>query len=87
MAVRALCVLVLVLRRAGADERRSRLLARFPAPRPGFDRDEYPPAVGRAVVRADVAYVPSAENRSHGAVLGTKLRRLCDGTRVSYTFY
>ena len=77
---------VLVLRRAGADSRRSRLLRSF-ATRSGMDRDEYPPAVARGSVRADVAYVPSAENRSHGAVLGVKLRRYCDGTRFRYVFY
>ena len=36
----------LVLNRPGADARRDRLLAAF-ATRPGQDRDEYPPAVGR----------------------------------------
>ena len=55
--------------RAGLAPRRRRrpslaLLAdRHPA---RMDRDEYPPAVARAV-RADVAYVPSSENRSHGS--------------------
>src|SRR3954469_627209 len=37
---------VLVLNRPGADGRRDRLLAGW-VPRPGYDRDEYPPAVGR----------------------------------------
>lgn len=36
----------LVVNRAGADERRERLLHDIPT-REGFDRDEYPPAVGR----------------------------------------
>jgi hypothetical protein len=88
----------LVLNREGADERRERLLDRYRS-RPGLDRDEYPPAVGRGRGagltrgarprgwRAHVAYVPSAENRSHGATLGTKLRRFCDGTRFRYVFY
>ena len=89
---------MLVLNRAGADERRERLLGRS-APRAGMDRDEYPPAVGRGrgahLVRgshprgwkADVAYVPSSENRSHGSTMGIKLRRFCDGTRFRYVFY
>jgi hypothetical protein len=77
---------VLVLHRAGADARRDRAL-RGVATRPGVDRDEYPPAVARRSGPADVAYVPSAENRSHGATLGTKLRRFCDGTRFRYVFY
>lgn len=66
----------------------------------GFDRDEYPAAVGggrangdqRGLVRgsapigwrADVRYVPSGENRSHGSVLGAKLLGLCNGTRLRY---
>lgn len=82
----------LVLNRRGADERRDRLLEDYPT-RSGFDRDEYPPAVGRGRGkglqrgsdprgwRADVRYVRSAENRSHGASLGAKLRAFCNGVR------
>jgi hypothetical protein len=82
----------LVLNRSGADARRDRLLAPYPT-RPGRDRDEYPPAVGRGKGpglehgtnptgwRADVRYVPSHENRSHGSTMGIKLRRFCNGTR------
>ena len=77
---------VLVVNRTGADSRRSRLL-RSTDTRRGMDRDEYPPAVARASVRASVAFVPSSENRSHGATLGIKLRRFCDGTRFRYVFY
>jgi hypothetical protein len=35
---------------------------------------------------ADVAYVPSSENRSHGSSLGAKLRGFCNGTRFQYGF-
>jgi len=92
---------VMVANRPGADARRDRLLDGVPTRR-GFDRDEYPAAVGRgrangssrALVRgrnprgwkADVAYVESGENRSHGSSLGAKLRRFCDGTRFRYVF-
>jgi hypothetical protein len=92
---------VMVVNRKGADARRDRLLEMFPT-RAGFDRDEYPAAVGRGkpngdqrgLVRgvnpvgwmADVAYVPSSENRSHGSSLGAKLRAFCDGTRFRYVF-
>jgi hypothetical protein len=88
----------LVLNRPGADARRDRLL-RDVATRAAYDRDEYPPAVGRGrgkgLVggsgprgwRADVRYVESSENRSHGASLGGKLRRFCDGTRFRYRFF
>jgi len=89
---------VLVLDRRGAEARRERLLSGR-STRPGMDRDEYPPAVGRGkgahLVRgsnprgwlADVMFVPSSENRSHGSTMGVKLRRFCDGTRFRYVFY
>ena len=92
---------ILVLNRPRADDRRDRLLQDI-ATRAGFDRDEYPPAVGRGrpngnqkgLVRginpigwmADVMYVASSENRSHGSSLGAKLRGLCNGTRFRYVF-
>jgi hypothetical protein len=87
----------LVVNRRGADERRERLL-RNVATRDGLDRDEYPPAVGRGrgeglTAGADPRVAgrrplrPSGENRSHGARLGIKLRRFCDGTRFRYVFY
>ena len=90
---------VLIVNRVNADARRRKAVAVLPTKR-GFDRDEYPPAVGRgkgppwlrrglAPVgwKADVAYVPSGENRSHGSRLGIKLRRYCDGQRFRYVFY
>jgi hypothetical protein len=88
----------LVLNRPGAGGRRDRLLAPVPT-KAGYDRDEYPPAfargVGAGLTRglhptgwmADVEYVPSGENRSHGSSMGPKLRRFCDGTRFRYVFY
>jgi hypothetical protein len=87
----------LVVNRRGADARRDRLLQDIPT-RDGFDRDEYPPAVGRGKGKglmrgrhprgwkADVRYVPSSENRSHGSSLGAKLRPFCNGTRFRYVF-
>src|SRR5918999_1841241 len=82
----------LVLNRRGADEQRERLLRDIPT-REGFDRDEYPPTVGRGAGRgwsgsqpaslegwkADVRYVP----RSHGATLGDRLERFCNGTALA----
>jgi hypothetical protein len=62
------------------------------------ESDEYPPAVGRGKGaglergrnprgwKADVRYVASSENRSHGASLGAKLRDFCSGTRFRYVF-
>jgi len=90
---------VMVLNRRGTNARRDRLLAGYPT-RDGYDRDEYPASFGRGSTfrwlmrgsdptgwRASVMYVPSSENRSHGSVLGIKLRRFCDGTRFRYVFY
>ncbi len=77
---------VYVINRPGASARRDRLLAGIQT-KPGYDRDEAPPAMGRATWRADVEYVPSAENRSAGSVMGIKLRRYCDGTKFRYVGY
>lgn len=92
---------IMVVNRKGKEKRRERLLASV-ATRAGFDRDEYPAAVGRGRANgasqglvkgtdpigwmADVQYVPISENRSHGSVLGAKLRQLCNGTRFRYAF-
>jgi hypothetical protein len=88
----------LVLNRDGAAERRARLLEGV-ATKSGYDRDEYPPALARGRGagltkgidprgwRADVALVPSHENRSHGSTMGLKLRRFCNGTKFRYVFY
>jgi hypothetical protein len=87
----------LVLHRPGASARRTRLLEDVPT-RDGYDRDEYPPAVARGRGfhirgvdprgwKADVAYVPSSENRSHGSTMGIKLKRFCNGTKFRYVFY
>ena len=89
--------LVLVVNRRKAEERRERLMREIPT-REGFDRDEYPPAVGRGNGRdlergrrprgwrADVRHVPSSENRSHGATLGALLAPYCNGVRFRYVF-
>lgn len=88
---------ILVINRTGADARRDHLLEDIPT-RDGYDRDEYPPAVGRGKGKglergtdprgwkADVRYVPSSENRSHGSSMGAKRRRFCNGVRFRYAF-
>jgi hypothetical protein len=86
-----------VLNRVGFGDRRTRLLEHVATKR-GYDRDEYPPALGRHCMglttgadphgwRADVALVPSHENRSHGSTMGLELRRFCSGTKFRYVFY
>lgn len=92
---------VMVVNRNGADRRHDHLLA-LVATKPGFARNEYPTAVGRGKANglssglmrgvnpigwlADVEYVPISENRSHGASLGAKLGKLCNGVRFRYVF-
>jgi hypothetical protein len=77
---------ILTVNRAGAAKRRSKLLADFPTA-PGRDRDEYPMAMARATVRADVALVDSSQNRGAGSVQGIKLRRYCSGQRFKIVWY
>lgn len=77
---------ILRVRRAGAEERRRRLLAGVPS-RPGHDRDEYPPAMARATIAADVALVDARQNRGAGSVQGIKLRRWCSGQRFQIVWY
>ncbi|MSW49599.1 MAG: DNA-entry nuclease [Actinobacteria bacterium] len=77
---------VLTVHRAGAERRRSMLLAGMPT-RPGMDRDEYPMAMARTSVKADVAYVDSGQNRGAGSVQGIKLRRYCSGQRFKIVWY
>lgn len=74
---------ILVLDRIGASGRRAKLLASYPT-KDGLDRDEYPPASSREGWLADVEYVPSAENRSQGASLGSQYSKWCDGVRFQY---
>jgi hypothetical protein len=98
-AVRAGWPQILAINRQGGDARRDRLLSSYDTKR-GHDRDEYPPAVGRGRYRkalkkgvnptgwrAHVQHVPSGENRSHGALMGAKLRRFCNGQYFRYRFY
>ena len=53
----------------------------WPGRGPGLERGRNPRGW-----KADVRYVPSSENRSHGARLGDRLERLCNGTRFRYVF-
>jgi hypothetical protein len=72
---------ILHVDRAGADANREQSLRGIPT-RPGYDRDEYPPAVSReGGAGADVRYVPSSDNRGAGTVMGERLHAYCDGQR------
>lgn len=77
--------------RAGASERRSRLLrwwqARHPQPKGDhMDLDEQAPAMARATWRADVRAVPEGQNRSQGASMGAQLRGVPNGACFRWRF-
>lgn len=73
----------MVLNRTGADARRRAAMKGIPT-KSGYDRDEYPAAVGRKVNKADVKYVKVSQNRSAGAIMGNKLRPYCNGVKFRY---
>lgn len=70
---------ILVLDRKDADLHRTQSLAHV-RKKPGFQRDEYPPAVSeQGGTGADVKYVNPTQNSSSGAIMGARLRIFCDG--------
>ena len=75
---------VLTLDRPDADAHRAASLRGIPT-KPGYDRDEYPPATSaQGGAGADVEYVRSDVNRREGAALGRQLKPFCDGQRFVY---
>lgn len=77
-------VKLLHIDRDGTDANRRASLKGIPT-KQGYDRDEYPPAVSReGGAGADVRYVPSSENRSAGAVMGSQLSGYPDGQCFKY---
>jgi hypothetical protein len=69
---------ILHIRRDEADANRRASLKGIPT-KPGFDRDEYPPAMSDEGGKgADVRYVRSAENRSAGSVMSRQLGSYCN---------
>ncbi|WP_205630872.1 NucA/NucB deoxyribonuclease domain-containing protein [Pannonibacter phragmitetus] len=72
----------LTIDRANAASRR-REAQRGTETRPGFDRDEYPPAMFQEGGRgASVRHINPSDNRGAGACIGGQCRDLPDGTRV-----
>lgn len=55
---------------------------RHKPPRREYDRDEYPCAVFREGVGADVAYIPRGDNRGSGSSIRHQLRGVPNGARV-----
>jgi hypothetical protein len=72
---------ILHIRRDEAVANRRASLKGIPT-KPGFDRDEYPPAMSNEGGKgADVRYVRSSENRSAGSVMRRQLAPYCDAQR------
>jgi RHS repeat-associated protein len=73
---------ILTVDRRSAAERRAAALKGVPT-KPGFDRDEQPPAVflegGKG---SSVRYIPRSDNRSAGATLGRGIGDVKDGEQV-----
>jgi hypothetical protein len=69
---------ILHIRRDEAVANRRASLKGIPT-KPGFDRDEYPPAMSDE--GADVRYVRSAENRSASSVMRRQLTPYCNEQR------
>ena len=88
---------VLVLNRKGAAARTKKVLARIET-RAGYDRDEYPPAIGRGKGKglrqgrrprgwvADVGYVLSPVGVMANLTIAAKLAPYCGGTRFRYAW-
>lgn len=84
-AIRQGSPVLLTLDRPGATARR-RAALRGVATRPGFDRDEYPPAISaQGGASSDVQLIPSGANRAQGASMRNQLAPYCDGQR--FIFY
>jgi hypothetical protein len=72
---------VLHLQRTQAKTNRRKSLRNIPT-RPGYDRDEYPPASTREGGQgAHVRYVIPRENRGAGATMRKQLATYCDGQK------
>jgi hypothetical protein len=75
---------ILRIKRGEAAANRKASLKGWPT-RPGFDRDEYPPAMSDEGGKgADVRYIRSKENRSAGQLIGRQLRPYCDSQKFVY---
>ncbi|CAM5372826.1 hypothetical protein MAUB1S_06385 [Mycolicibacterium aubagnense] len=73
----------LTIDRAGASARRAASLSGIPT-KPGYDRDEYPPAVfAENAGAASVQYVPLSDNRSAGQQIKMGITGAPEGCRVT----
>lgn len=73
---------VLVKNSHGEDRRRQaafRIAGLAGKTKRGMARDEYPPAMGRSTMAADVRFVPARANSAQGSSMGGQMRPYCDG--------
>jgi Deoxyribonuclease NucA/NucB len=64
--------------RENAELHREQSLVGFP-PRPGYDRDEYPPAMSEeGGYGADIRYIDPSDNRGAGSSMGNQLEDWCE---------
>ncbi len=72
--------------RTGASTMRTESLKDYPS-RPGYDRDEWPPAVFKEGGQgASVRYISPSDNRGLGAFLGNQIAPYANGTRIRIKF-
>lgn len=84
-AIRQGAPVELILERTGAAQRRKASLRGIKT-RPGFDRDEYPPAISaQGGAGADVLLIPRSSNRAQGASMRAQLAPYCNGQH--FIFY
>lgn len=75
---------ILHIDRVEADANRAAAVQGTPT-KPGFDRDEYPPAMSdEGGANSTVWYVDVSQNRSAGAVMGNQLEPFCNGQRFRF---
>ncbi|WP_257385050.1 RHS repeat domain-containing protein [Tahibacter caeni] len=82
-AAEAGCCVTGTIDRTGAAKRRAARIKDYET-KPGYDRDEFPPAVIRPddPAKYSVQHVKSGDNRSSGSTLKYEIQDLPDGTRV-----
>ncbi|MFJ9781052.1 putative T7SS-secreted protein [Amycolatopsis sp. NPDC101161] len=70
--------------REGAEDRRTESMKQVPQTRPGYDRDEYPPAVFlEGGEGSSVKYIDPFDNRGAGSSVKNQIRDLDNGERVT----
>lgn len=70
--------------RDGADARRAESMKQVPQTRPGYDRDEYPPAVFQeGGTGSSVKYIDPFDNQGSGSTIRHQISGLNDGEKVT----